>query len=520
MTPQLQLEADVSSFADRGSVDYQRANSGVHVPLATPNAEGRAHVENGRPEAAIRTQMWTPPEVDGDFPAVYAEVEVEVRRILDDRGQSIPVVPRDFLGDWSFKGQYFHATSSTLVVIDSKRVPGEYVLKVLREPNYRVAESSGPIWSNDAGHMLFPWSGVNDDDLESGIAFQHDSLMGELTRGALFNPEGSPYMGLVAVEQIDAKTVRLHPIDECSAEERVFPGLLMEKVPAVASVANVITEWPERWPELSATDVENLSAAGALAFDRGSITAPSSLQERYGTAEFFHHCLVLETPLQAARMGELPQYSDNPVIVAASDHARRIVDVFERFIDEHADRLDAVAPTVVIGHADTKPSNAAIAAETRDEVVEMVKDPELLRFILLDAQSLAVKSAMLHGTKEGGVYYAHWPFVPRVQQLAFSLKSLLGLGLDDMHDNALDMVLGSAFDTTLSEWDPWWLAFYYIQVAYKMGTVEPLVNADNYNAMSSAEIEDNHRLQLVMEAYPSKALELAERALKLARTAG
>jgi hypothetical protein len=138
--------------------------------------------------------------------------------------------------------------------------------------------------------------------------------------------------------------------------------------------------------------------------------------------------------------------------------------------------------------------------------------------VLLDAQSLAVKAAMLHGTEEGGVYYAHWPFVPRVQQLAFSLKSLLGLGLDDIHDKALDLVLQGGFGTTLREWDPWWLAFYYIQVAYKMGGVEPLVNADNYNAKSPAEIKDDHRLQLVMEAYPAKALETAERALDLART--
>jgi hypothetical protein len=366
--------------------------------------------------------------------------------------------------------------------------------------------------------MLFPWSGVNDDDLESGIAFQHDSLMGELTRGALFNPKNSPYVGLVAVEQVDASTVRMHPIDACSASDRIFPGLLMERVPAVASVANVITEWPERWPEFSAADVENLSAAGALAFDRGSVQAPVALQERYGTAEFFRHCLVLETPLQAARMGEMPQYRDNPAIVAASGHAKRVVEIFDQFITEHEERLAEAGRTVVIGHADTKPSNAAIAATTRDEVVEMVKNPELLRFILLDAQSLAVKSAMLHGTQEGGVYYAHWPFVPRVQQLAFSLKSLLGLDLDDMHDNALDRVLQGAFDTSLREWDPWWLAFYYIQVAYKMGTVEPLVNADNYNAKSPSEIKHDHRLQLVMERYPARAVQIAEHALQLART--
>ncbi len=470
--------------------------------------------------AAIRTQMWSPSHVKGNFPAVYTAVETEVRRMLDERGLSIPTVPSEMVGDWRFHGEYFQATTSTLVVITSPQVPGEYVLKVLREPNYRLRESSGPIWSNDAGHWAFPWSGVNDDDLESGIAFQHDSLMGELSRGALFNPEHSPYVGLVAVEQIDASTVRLRPIDECSVPQRLFPGLLMERVPNVASVANVIAEWPDLWPEFSATDVENLCAAGALAFDRGSIRAPESLQEHYGTAEFFRHCLVLETPLQTARMGAMPQYRDNPVIVAASDHAKRLVDVFEQFIEEHAHRFDEVGRTVVIGHADTKPSNAAIAATTRDEVVEMVKNPELLQFVLLDAQSLAVKAAVLHGTEEGGVYYAHWPFVPRVQQPATYLKSLLGLGLDDLHDNALDLVLQGAFETTLGEWDPWWLAFYYIQVAYTMGGVEPLVNAENYNAKSPAEIKDDHRLRLVMETYPARALQLAEHALKLARTTG
>ena len=477
-------------------------------------------MESDRSESAIRTQMWTPPDVEGDFASVYAEVEAEVRSILDERGQSIPEVPNEFFGDWRFKGEYFQATSSTLVVIDSPRVDGEYVLKVLREPNYRLTQSSGPIWSNDAGHMLFPWSGVNDDDLESGIGLQHDSLMGELTRGALFNPEESPYVGLVAVQQIDATTVRLHPVGECSASESIFPGLLMERVPAVASVANVITEWPDRWPEFSAGDVENLAAAGALAFDRGSVQAPAALQERYGTAEFFRQCLTMETPLQAAQMGELPQYRDNPMIVAASDNAKKVVAIFDQFINEHQDRLNEAGGTVVIGHADTKPSNAAIAAATRDEVVAMVKDPESLRFILLDAQSLAVKSEMLYGTKEGGVYYAHWPFVPRVQQMAFSLKSLLGLGLDDMHDHALDTVLQTSFGTTMRDWDPWWLAFYYIQVAYKMGTVEPLVNADNYNAKSPDEIKHDHRLQLVMERYPAKAVEVAEHALKLARVPG
>ena len=85
---------------------------------------------------------------------------------------------------------------------------------------------------------------------------------------------------------------------------------------------------------------------------------------------------------------------------------------------------------------------------------------------------------------------------------------------------ALDLVLQGGFSTTLRKWDPWWLAFYYIQVAYKMGGVEPLVNADNYNAKSPAEIKDDQRLQLVMEAYPAKALEIAEHALKLARTTG
>ncbi len=477
-------------------------------------------VEEGQSAAAIQTEMWSPPQAKGDFATVYTAVESEVRRILNERGQSIPTPSIEMLGDWQFHGQYFQATSSTLVVVTSPRVPGEYVLKVLREPNYRLQESSGPIWSNDAGHMLFPWSGVNDDDLEAGIGFQHDSLMGELSRGELFNPDDSPYVGLVAVEQIDATTVRLGPVADCSVPDRVFPALMMEKVPLVASVANVIVEWPERWPELSADDVANLCAAGALAFDRGSIKAPAGLQERYGTAEFFRHCLVLETPRQTARMGELPQYQNTPAIVRAADHARRMVDVFDQFVEEHAERLDEAGRTVVIGHADTKPSNAAIAATTRDEVVEMVKNPELLRFVLLDAQSLAVKAAMLHGTEEGGVYYAHWPFVPRVQQLAFSLKSLLGLGYDDMHDDALDQVLQGGFDTTLGEWDPWWLAFYYLQVAYKMGGVEPLVNADNYNAKSPAEIKDDHRLQLVMEAYPPKALELAERALELARTDG
>ncbi len=475
-------------------------------------------MEEGRSAAAIQTQMWSPPDAKGDFADVYTAVESEIRRILDERGQSIPTVPSGMLGDWRFQGEYFQATSSTLIVISSPRAHSEYVLKVLREPNYRLQDSSGPIWSNDAGHMLFPWSGAADDDLDAGIGFQHDSLLGELSRGELFNPEHSPYVGLVAVEQIDATAVRLRPIDECSVPDRVFPGLLMEKVPLVASVANVIADWPDLWPEFSTSDMENLCAAGALAFDRGSIRAPSSLQERYGTAEFFRHCLVLETPLQAAQMGELPQYRDNPAIVAASDYAKRLVGVFEQFVDEHADRLDVAGRTVVIGHADTKPSNAAIAAKSRDEVVQMVKNPDLLQFVLLDAQSLAVKAAMLHGTEEGGVYYAHWPFVPRTQQLAFSLKSLLGLGLEDVHDHALDIVLQKGFGTTLGEWDPWWLAFYYIQVAYKMGGVETLVNADNYNAKSPAEIKDDHRLQLVMEAYPAKALELAEHALNLART--
>ena len=474
-------------------------------------------MEKSRSAAAIETQMWSPPDAKGDFAAVYTAVETEVRRTLGERGQSIPGVAIDMLGDWRFRGEYFQATSSTLVVVDSPRVPDEYVLKVLREPNYRVHDSSGPVWSNDAGHMLFPWSGAEDDDLEAGIGFQHDSLLGELSRGELFNPEHSPYVGLVAAEQIDGTTLRLRPIDECSAADRIFPGLMMEKVPVVASVANVIADWPDLWPEFTATDVENLCAAGALAFDRGSISAPSILQERYGSAEFFRHCLVLETPLQAAQMGELPQYRDNPAIVAASDYAKKIVNVFEQFVEEHEGRLDEAGRTVVIGHADTKPSNAAIAAKTRDEVVEMVKNPELLKFVLLDAQSLAVKAAMLHGTEEGGVYYAHWPFVPRVQQLAFSLKSLLGLGLDNIHDNALDHVLQKGYGSTLAEWDPWWLAFYYIQVAYKMGCVETLVNADNYNAKSPAEIKNDHRLKLVMGAYPAKALELAEHALELAR---
>ena len=175
---------------------------------------------------------------------------------------------------------------------------------------------------------------------------------------------------------------------------------------------------------------------------------------------------------------------------------------------------------MVIGHADTKPNNAAIAANTRDEVVTMVKNPEQLRFVLLDAQSLAVKAAMLHGTEEGGVYYAHWPFVPRVQQLAYNLKSLLGLNLDQIHDRALDIVLQTAFNTSLDDWDPWLKAFYYLQVAYKMGGVETLVNADNYNAKTPEEIKRNPRLRLVMETYPPKALELAHRALDLARQSG
>jgi hypothetical protein len=176
--------------------------------------------------------------------------------------------------------------------------------------------------------------------------------------------------------------------------------------------------------------------------------------------------------------------------------------------------------TVVIGHADSKPKNAAIAASTRDEVVAMVKNPQQLKFVLLDAQSLAVKASMLHDTEEGGVYYAHWPFVPRVQQLAFNLKSLLALKLDRIHDRALDIVLQTAFNTSLEDWDPWTKAFYYLQVAYKMGGVEPLVSADNYNAKTPEELKRDIRLRLVMETYPPKALELAHRALDLARQSG
>ena len=101
--------------------------------------------------------------------------------------------------------------------------------------------------------------------------------MGELSRGALFNPEHSPYVGLVGVEQIDASTLRLRPIDECSVPERVFPGLLMEKVPVVASVANVIAEWPALWPsfrqlmsEISVRPERLLSTGGALRLPRSS----------------------------------------------------------------------------------------------------------------------------------------------------------------------------------------------------------------------------------------------------------
>ncbi len=477
-------------------------------------------VENNQSISANQLEMRSPADAKGNFPAVYTAVETAIRQILNERGLSIPVVPSALLGTWQFDGEYFQATSSALIVITSPQVEGEYVLKLLREPNYRLAESSGPIWSNEAGHLLFPWSGVNDDDLETGIAFQHDSLMGELSRGTLFNPENSPYQGLVAAQQLDHKTVTLKPIEEMSATEYAFPALLMKKVPVVASVANVIMEWPDKWPEFTAEDIERLCAASALAFDRGSIQAPAILQQQYGTATFFKHCLTQETPYQAAQMGTWPQYKDNPVIVKAAHYAGEIVEIFEKFIEENTRRLNGVGSTVVIGHADTKPNNAAIAANTRDEVVAMVKNPEQLKFVLLDAQSLAVKAATLHGTEEGGVYYAHWPFVPRVQQLAYNLKSLLALKLDRIHDRALDIVLQTAFDTSFEDWYPWMKAFYYLQVAYKMGGVEPLVNADNYNARTPEELKRDSRSRLVMETYPPKALELAQRALDLARQTG
>ncbi|MFQ5947748.1 MAG: hypothetical protein ACE5KX_02665 [Acidimicrobiia bacterium] len=72
-------------------------------------------MEDGRSAAAIRTQMWSPPHVKGDFSAVYTAVETEVRRVLDERGLSIPTVPSEMLGDWRFHGEYFQGMLRALM---------------------------------------------------------------------------------------------------------------------------------------------------------------------------------------------------------------------------------------------------------------------------------------------------------------------------------------------------------------------------------------------------------------------
>lgn len=65
----------------------------------------------------------------------------------------------------------------------------------------------------------------------------------------------------------------------------------------------------------------------------------------------------------------------------------------------------------------------------------------------------------------------------------------------------------------------WWRGFYYIQAAVMMGGVEPFVNAADFVGSSPAELDGDPFLRLAMESYPPRALDLAQKALDLARSA-
>lgn len=461
----------------------------------------------------------TPENLPGNFRRVFSEVENAVQKELEKRGLVIPEVESDLHGVYRLNG-CLRSTTSTVARIEDGI---GFVLKVLREPNNRHPDkkNSGPIWDDFRGHELFAWSGADGHDIETGICIQEDCLRGELSRGVLYNPCTSPYLGIVGARQLASGEIEVLPRSEISAKKLIFPGLLMREAKMDFMVSKILQSWTidqrtggeKTWPELTAEDMARLLAESVIAFDNARVAAPQNIIEEYGTVDFFRRCLTLETPLLAAQMGEW--YPHNPQIVNASKHAQKIVDAFKIIIEEQPRLFELAGESIVIGHADSKPSNSAICAQDREEVIAMAKGEAEPRFVQLDAQSLAVKPGIL---SPDGVDYAHWPIVPRTQQWAYGLKMSLGLGLGSVHDRAFELVR----ERTGVGWGKEEEALYRIWIAYKMGGVEPFVNAQNYDAMASedgssyASDETRRHLTLLMESYPAEAVRHARKAMQIA----
>lgn len=481
-------------------------------------------------QTPVAVEMKTPGSLPGDFVTVYPQVESAVAKALLGKSLQVPQSEDSIYGVYRVqqgekgKNLILMATTSTVTVIKKRGEGEERVIKVLREPsqNHKGHPDNGQYWNEILGHNLFAWSGPDDErhDLELGAKIQEDCLQGEQARGVFLSDGASPYLGLVGVFQRQ-DGIEVVPAEQVSAADRVWPALLMQRADLNFGTAKIIQQWAAglakggdataKWPELNDRDIAYLAAQNALAFDRGRVEAPKGIKQRYGSLNFFFRCLTQETPFQASQMHI--NFPGNPEIVLAAGAAREVVKKTAEFIERYPYWIEMMGETVAIGHADSKPSNSALAAGSREEALAMIKGEIPFKFIILDAQSLALKPGMMQDAQNpkipsAGTDYAHWCIVPRCQQIAYGLKMLLGMNLEGIHDQALEMVLGDMGES----WTREQKALYYLNVAYKMGGVEPFVNAHNW---ASGERKDDPHLQTVMNCYPAAAIAAVRKAEQL-----
>jgi hypothetical protein len=455
----------------------------------------------------------------GDFVAVAGEVEAQNLGAMRRDGLSEPVIDKTVYGQWKVDlPKFFNSTTSTATPVYRVNNQGgrEYVVvKTLREPWYRVSEDlNGRPFSDTAGHFLFPW-----DDPQHGIWYQLACLRGEMRAGVWHNKEKHPYKGLVGI-QARPGGVMLHPVGDVSAEKKIWPALVMELKETQFNVAQVLVDWVNGgWDELDQDDIVYLLSEAVMLYDRSAIPASDQLKQLFGSKEFFRRCLVGETPRDAALMGSWAGADE--VVKKAASYAQEITKISDLIISDYSELFIYIP--LVIGHADSKFSNTIIEASSHAELIRAIKSRQI-SLLALDAQHLAVKPGVFRKYENGkwigidGINYAHWRIVPQMQQWAYALMQLMGMGLEDLHNQVLEEVLKQSQYEHL--WDNGMQAAYWLQAAYKMGGVEPLVHAHNWLASTQTNRETKYLLEMTMKKYPQAAAESARRAARLVEIPG
>jgi hypothetical protein len=439
-------------------------------------------------------------QLPGDFWEVRTQVDGLTLARLQQDGLSVPVADSALQGRYKVDSMLRTTTSSAMAC-------GDLVIKTLREPYWRVQESlNGKLFSDNHPHYLFPWELRGADGSHLGVVFQEACLLGELRAGVLYNSEHNPYYGLMAVRNgSEPGTVELMDRREISAEDNIWPALVMRKERLEFSVAEVLLEWQKgNLPELTEQNMVVLVTQSVLAYDKKGIPVSPQLKQRFGTVDFFRRCLVFETPASAAGMTENPFIRTDEVIKTAAAAAQEALVITDEFIATYPDYIEEeVREREIVGHADSKFSNTSIRVENREELIEVIKSGEI-PFVILDAQSLAVNPGLMFGRE--GYDYAHWRIVPREQQWAYAFGQLLGMGLNRIRNAALERLKEAS--GMAGSWSQLDQAFYLLQEAYKAVGVEPFVNAFGWSALKP-DGEPAAMLELTMKCYPQAGLEVA-----------